>query len=78
MSDGSPPPPAALPAPNPDPHDWLQNLGIAIEIVCPALALIVTILRVYTRIKIKNYGWGELQRIRVVLRVLTLGEISPL
>lgn len=41
-----------------EPSSWLQNLGIAIEIVCPALALIVTALRLYIRIDTKNLGWG--------------------
>lgn len=45
-------------APKPYPHSWLQNLGIAIEVICPALALIVTILRIYIRVSTKSFGWG--------------------
>ena len=41
-----------------EPSDPLQNFGIALEIICPVFALIVTILRVYTRLKIKSFGWG--------------------
>jgi len=41
------------------PTSWLQNLGIAIEVVCPALALIFTTLRIYIRSKSKNLGWGR-------------------
>ncbi|KAI0843629.1 hypothetical protein F5Y06DRAFT_255411 [Hypoxylon sp. FL0890] len=43
---------------NPNPTSWLQNLGIAIEVVCPALALLVVSLRTYTRVKTKTFGWG--------------------
>ena len=50
------PPPAAT---NPNPTSWLQNLGIAIEIIGPALALIVTLLRIYIRVSTKAFGWGE-------------------
>ncbi|TEA17701.1 hypothetical protein C8034_v010031 [Colletotrichum sidae] len=42
-----------------EPISWLQNLGIAIEIFCPALALIVTSLRLYIRIDTKNLGWDD-------------------
>lgn len=42
-----------------EPHDWLQNLDIAVEVLCPALAFIVTVLRVYSRLKIRAFGWGE-------------------
>lgn len=40
------------------PSSWLQNLGIAIEIVSPALALIIIFLRLYSRLKTRNFGWG--------------------
>lgn len=50
-----------------EPSDWLQNFGIAIEIFFPTLAFIVTILRVYTRIKIKSYGWGTFRPTREIL-----------
>ncbi|OLN87817.1 hypothetical protein CCHL11_00418 [Colletotrichum chlorophyti] len=40
------------------PTTWLQNLGIAIEIVCPSLALLITILRLYVRIDSKSLGWA--------------------
>ncbi|KAK7753709.1 hypothetical protein SLS62_004332 [Diatrype stigma] len=42
---------------DPNPHSWLQNLGIAIEVVCPSLALIVTLLRIYIRVNTKTFGW---------------------
>lgn len=42
-----------------NPTTWLQNLGIAIEIICPALALIVTLLRIYVRVSTKSFGWGR-------------------
>lgn len=48
----------ASPSPDPNPHSWLQNLGIAIEVVCPSLALIVTLLRIYIRVNTKAFGWG--------------------
>lgn len=48
----------ASPSPDPDPHSWLQNLGIAIEVICPSLALIVTLLRIYIRVNTKAFGWG--------------------
>ncbi|KAF6799525.1 integral membrane protein [Colletotrichum sojae] len=41
------------------PTSWLQNLGIAIEIVLPSLALIVVILRLYIRIDTKSLGWDD-------------------
>lgn len=41
-----------------DPHNWLQNFDIAMEILCPVLALIVTSLRVYSRLKLNAFGWG--------------------
>jgi hypothetical protein len=41
------------------PTSWLQNLGIAIEVICPALSLIVVGLRVYIRLKTANFGWGK-------------------
>ncbi|KAI0385555.1 hypothetical protein F5Y04DRAFT_246140 [Hypomontagnella monticulosa] len=44
---------------NPNPTSWLQNLGIAIEIVCPALALIVVVLRTYIRLDTKSFGWDD-------------------
>jgi hypothetical protein len=37
---------------------WLQNLAIAIEIIFPAIALIVCILRGYIRIVSRSIGWG--------------------
>ncbi|KAL0933245.1 uncharacterized protein CTRU02_212208 [Colletotrichum truncatum] len=43
-----------------EPTSWLQNLGIAIEIFCPALSLIVTALRLYIRIDTKNLGWDHM------------------
>jgi hypothetical protein len=39
---------------------WLQNLDIAFEVICPGLALIVTALRVYARLKIGAFGLGKL------------------
>ena len=64
-----------------EPSDWLQNFGIAIEIFFPTLALIVTILRVYTRLKIKSYGWGMLRSIlRTMVQVVLRRErmnLSP-
>ncbi|KAI2467488.1 hypothetical protein F4781DRAFT_402110 [Annulohypoxylon bovei var. microspora] len=44
---------------NPNPTSWLQNLGIAIEVVCPALALIVVVLRTYIRFDTKSFGWDD-------------------
>ncbi|KAI1780731.1 hypothetical protein F4818DRAFT_396618 [Hypoxylon cercidicola] len=44
---------------NPNPTSWLQNLGIAIEVVCPALAFIVVVLRSYIRIDTKTFGWDD-------------------
>ncbi|KAI1652289.1 uncharacterized protein F4817DRAFT_355643 [Daldinia loculata] len=46
-------------ATNPNPTSWLQNLGIAIEVVCPVLALIVVGLRTYIRIDTKSFGWDD-------------------
>ncbi|KXH50132.1 integral membrane protein [Colletotrichum simmondsii] len=40
------------------PTSWLQNLGIAIEVACPTLALIAISLRLYIRIDTKTLGWG--------------------
>ncbi|RYP33831.1 hypothetical protein DL767_004561 [Monosporascus sp. MG133] len=42
-----------------DPTSWLQNLGIAIEIICPTLALLITLLRVYIRLDTKAFGWDD-------------------
>ncbi|KAI1206127.1 uncharacterized protein F4807DRAFT_238189 [Annulohypoxylon truncatum] len=44
---------------NPNPTSWLQNLGIAIEVVCPALAFIVVVLRTYIRLDTKSFGWDD-------------------
>ncbi|KAL7624628.1 hypothetical protein AAE478_006197 [Parahypoxylon ruwenzoriense] len=44
---------------NPDPTSWLQNLGIAIEVACPALALLAVILRTYIRLDTKSFGWDD-------------------
>ncbi|OTA53344.1 hypothetical protein K449DRAFT_305979, partial [Hypoxylon sp. EC38] len=41
------------------PTSWLQNLGIAIEVVCPALALLVVVLRTYIRLDTKMFGWDD-------------------
>ncbi|KAI1802340.1 hypothetical protein F4811DRAFT_563320 [Daldinia bambusicola] len=46
-------------ATNPNPTSWLQNLGIAIEVVCPTLALIVVCLRTYIRLDTKGFGWDD-------------------
>ncbi|KAI1388552.1 uncharacterized protein F4822DRAFT_429170 [Hypoxylon trugodes] len=54
MSDSAP-----IPSANPNPTSWLQNLGIAIEILCPALALIVVALRTYIRLDTKSFGWDD-------------------
>lgn len=56
MSEPIQAPPMAT---NPNPTSWLQNLGIAIEVVCPVLALIVVGLRTYIRIDTKSFGWGK-------------------
>ncbi|KXH67049.1 hypothetical protein CSAL01_06494 [Colletotrichum salicis] len=40
------------------PTSWLQNLGMAIEIACPTLALITTISRLYIRVDTKTLGWA--------------------
>lgn len=40
------------------PTTWLQNLGIAIEVACPTLALITVTLRLYIRIDTRTLGWG--------------------
>ncbi|KAK1638526.1 integral membrane protein [Colletotrichum phormii] len=41
------------------PTSWLQNLGFAIEIACPTLALITTISRLYIRVDTKTLGWDD-------------------
>ncbi|KAK1542027.1 integral membrane protein [Colletotrichum paranaense] len=41
------------------PTSWLQNLGIAIEVACPTLALIAISLRLYIRIDTKTFGWDD-------------------
>ncbi|KAI3547251.1 integral membrane protein [Colletotrichum filicis] len=41
------------------PTSWLQNLGIAIEVACPTLALIAISLRLYIRIDTKTLGWDD-------------------
>ncbi|KAI1099485.1 hypothetical protein F4804DRAFT_321799 [Jackrogersella minutella] len=56
MSETAQAPTAAV---NPNPTSWLQNLGIAIEVVCPALALTVVILRTYIRLDTKSFGWDD-------------------
>ncbi|KAI1759607.1 hypothetical protein GGR53DRAFT_513037 [Hypoxylon sp. FL1150] len=44
---------------DPNPTSWLQNLGLAIEVVFPTLALIVVLLRCYIRIDTKCFGWDD-------------------
>lgn len=56
MSDNAQAPSAPA---NPNPTSWLQNLGIAIEVVCPALALLVVVLRTYIRLDTKTFGWDD-------------------
>ncbi|KAI1139887.1 hypothetical protein F5Y05DRAFT_380366 [Hypoxylon sp. FL0543] len=56
MSENAQTPPAPA---NPNPTSWLQNLGIAIEVVCPALALLVVALRTYVRLESKTFGWDD-------------------
>ncbi|KAF3396781.1 hypothetical protein DPV78_008185 [Talaromyces pinophilus] len=41
------------------PTSGLQNLGIAIEIIFPALALICVCFRIYHRLKNRNHGWDD-------------------
>ncbi|ORY64945.1 uncharacterized protein BCR38DRAFT_473941 [Pseudomassariella vexata] len=41
------------------PRSWLQDLGIAIEVFFPALALLVVALRVYSRLNTKTFGWDD-------------------
>lgn len=45
----------------PERSSWLQNLGIAIEVIFPVLALSVVTMRVYARTNYSSFGWGELQ-----------------
>ncbi|KAK2048332.1 integral membrane protein [Colletotrichum somersetense] len=42
-----------------EPTSWLQNLAIAIEVLCPVLALVVVVLRLYIRFDIKSHGWDD-------------------
>ncbi|KAK1966038.1 integral membrane protein [Colletotrichum sublineola] len=42
-----------------EPTSWLQNLGIAIQVFCPALTLVVVLLRLYIRFDTKNLGWDD-------------------
>lgn len=60
------------------PTSGLQNLGIAIEIVFPALAFICVCFRVYHRLKKGNHGWGVwtfLQRLcRRILTTICLDD----
>ncbi|KAI0011537.1 hypothetical protein F4779DRAFT_573135 [Xylariaceae sp. FL0662B] len=56
MSANSPTSTASV---KPYPTSWLQNLGIAIEVVCPALALLVTITRVYVRVDTRSFGLDD-------------------
>lgn len=41
------------------PTSWLQNVAIFINFFFPSLALLVVALRVYCRIRQRNFGWGE-------------------
>jgi hypothetical protein len=59
------------PSDKPEPHSWLQDLAIAIEIVLPLLACVVIGLRCYIRVSTKTIGWG-------VLFDLLLHEATPL
>lgn len=43
----------------PDRTSSLQNAAIAIEVVFPALALLVLGLRTYIRTITRTFGWGE-------------------
>ena len=44
---------------SPNPHTWLQDFAIAIEVVLPVLALVVCSLRCYIRVSTKNLGWDD-------------------
>ena len=37
---------------------WLQNLAVAVEVLMPSLALIVVVLRAYSRVRCKTLGLG--------------------
>ncbi|KAK1994115.1 integral membrane protein [Colletotrichum falcatum] len=37
---------------------WLQDVGLAIEVFCPVLALVIIALRLYVRFGTKNLGWA--------------------
>ncbi|KAK7434770.1 integral membrane protein [Colletotrichum acutatum] len=51
------------------PTSWLQDLGIAIEVACPTLALITISLRLYIRNDTKTLGWGAAMALSVALAI---------
>ena len=71
IQDGSPA--IQFPTDVPDRSSWLQKLGIAIEVICPTLALIVVVLRVHVRRTMMNFGWGRFSypRLSVTDQLLT-------
>lgn len=42
----------------PEPHTWLQDFALAIEVIMPVIACVVVGLRAYIRTVTKNLGWG--------------------
>lgn len=41
------------------PYSSLQHIGFFILFFFPAIALMVVLLRVYSRVSTKQFGWGE-------------------
>ncbi|XXG97465.1 hypothetical protein Hte_003767 [Hypoxylon texense] len=58
---------------SPNPRSWLQDFGIALEVIFPALALIVVILRTYIRIDTKGFGWDDGLIIGAMVLSIVLG-----
>ncbi|KAK2055840.1 integral membrane protein [Colletotrichum caudatum] len=42
-----------------EPTSWLQNLTISIEVLCPVLALVVVVLRLYILFDMKSLAWDD-------------------
>ncbi|KAI2606606.1 hypothetical protein GGR54DRAFT_652290 [Hypoxylon sp. NC1633] len=60
----------------PEPTSWLQNLGIAIEIVFPTLSLIALLLRVYIRVDTKSFGWDDGLMVAAVVMAIAMAAGS--
>lgn len=45
--------------PTMEPTSWLQDLNIAVEVICPVFAFLFVLLRIFVRAQMGTFGWGQ-------------------